>query len=244
MNTIETDVLVVGGGPTGLTAAILLAELGLGSFVIERRAGPQRAPAAHVINARSFEIWRQAGVDMEAVLALAKDPADAGFVHWVTKLGGEVLGSLPFERQDDATLECTPTPLRNLAQHRLEPLLGRECKRRTGRGPSYSHRWESSRQDASGVTSTVRNLATDEVFEVRSRYVVAADGAGSPVRKSLGIPCVGPDRLEAFLMIHFEAGLRDLVGRDRGVLYWVSDPSCTGTSAPARTASARPGPTA
>jgi len=229
MNTIETDLLVVGAGPTGLTAALLLANLGLKCHVVERRPGPQRAPAAHVVNARSFEIWRQAGVDMDAVFALAKDPRDAGAVHWVTKLGGQVLGTLPFERQDEATLALTPTPLRNLAQHRLEPLLARECEHKAGRGPAYSHRWESSQQDADGVTSLVRDLERDEVYEVRSRWVIAADGAGSPVRKSLGIACLGPDRLQAFVMIHFEADLRALVGEHPGVLYWVSDPDCTGT---------------
>jgi len=228
MKTIETDVLVVGAGPTGLSMGLLLGRLGLRSHIVERRPEPQRAPAAHAVNARSFEIWRQAGVDMDAVFALAKDPRDAGAVHWVTRLGGEVLGSLPYERQTDEVLAVTPTPLRNLSQHRLEPLLVGELTRSTGKGPVFSQRWESSEQNSDGVTSTVRDLATDEVYAVRSRFVIAADGAGSPVRKSLGIGGAGPDRIQAFLMIHFEADLRALVGEHPGVLYWISDPSCSG----------------
>jgi 2,4-dichlorophenol 6-monooxygenase len=228
MQPIDVPVLIVGAGPTGLTAGVLLSRLGIAYHLIERRPGPQRAPAAHVVNARTFEIWRQAGVDMDAILAAAKDPRDAGSVYWVTRLGGEVLGRLAFERQGDDTLAFTPTPLRNLSQHRLEPILV-DSLTRTGAGPRYGQQWEGMQQSAASVISQVRETETGEAYEVRSRYVIAADGAGSPVRKSLGIQPIGPDRIQSFLMIHFEADLRPLVGDCPGVLYWVSDPACTGT---------------
>ena len=123
MEHLDADVLIVGAGPVGLTAALLLERLGCSVLIVERRDGPQRAPAAHAVNARTFEIWRQIGLDVDHIRAHAQDPADAGAVHWVTKLGGDVIGSLPYERQGDEQLAVTPTPLRNLSQHRLEPLL-------------------------------------------------------------------------------------------------------------------------
>ena len=89
MQNIEVPYLVVGGGPVGMLAAILLAGQGRRSVVLERRSGPQTAPAAHVVNARSFEICRQAGLDMGAIARLAKDPSDAGHVIFMTHLGGE-----------------------------------------------------------------------------------------------------------------------------------------------------------
>jgi len=89
---------VVGAGPVGMTAALLLSRLSIPSRIIERRAAPQSAPAAHVINARTFEIFRAAGVDIQAIAAACQDPADAGQVLWVTALAGRELGRLPYER--------------------------------------------------------------------------------------------------------------------------------------------------
>ncbi len=226
---IDVPVLIVGGGPVGMTASILLAQQGLASLVVERREAPDHAPAAHVVNARTFEILRAAGVDPSAIRAACKDPADAGFTRWVTTLAGEELGSLPFERQGDEALACTPTPLRNLSQHRLEPILRAHLHQQVGCDLWARHEWESAEQDADGVTSRVRELETGRVREIRSRYLLAADGAGSRVRKASGIEMVGPARLRSFVMIHFEANLRAFVGSRPAVLYWTTAPGSVGT---------------
>ena len=86
----SVDVLIAGAGPVGLTAALLLQRLGLTVEIVDQRDGPQRAPAAHVVNARTFEVWRQIGLDLDRILAMAKDPADAGAVHWVTQPNGDI----------------------------------------------------------------------------------------------------------------------------------------------------------
>ena len=165
---------------------------------------------------------------MQAIDAICKPPEDAGHVRFVTRLSGEEIGHLPFERQGQECLRFTPTPLRNLSQHRFEPLLAEAIAKRSDVDLRYGWQWESSEQDADGVTSLVRNLDTDETVEVRSRYVIAADGAGSRVRRALGIEMQGPPRIQSFLMIHFGANLRELV-RDRpGVLHFVMDPEAGG----------------
>ncbi len=218
----RVDVVIVGAGPTGLTAANLCHTLGLSAVVIERREGPQRAPAAHAINARTFEIWRQSGVPMAAVLAQALPPAEAGWVHWVTKLGGKVVGSLPYERQGDEMLTITPTPLRNLSQHRLEPaLLTPDLDVR------YRHSWTGATEHDDGVTVEVDG--PDESLTIEASYLLGADGAASAVRRWLDIDMVGPRTIQSFLMVHLAADFTALVGDARGVLYFVVDPTAGGT---------------
>ena len=143
MNTVSVPVLVVGAGPVGLIAARLLGNGGCPSMVVERRDGPQRNPAAHVVNARTLEILRQAGFDMAAITAIAQDPRDAGHVNFVTRLNGELIGRLPFERQGDEILAVTPHPLRNISQHRLEPLMARVVGEMPEVDLRYDHEWVS-----------------------------------------------------------------------------------------------------
>ncbi|MGH0029392.1 MAG: FAD-dependent monooxygenase [Myxococcota bacterium] len=223
----EVPVLIVGAGPAGSMASLLLERQGIETLVVERRAGPQRAPAAHVVNARTFEICRAAGVDMQAVAKAAMEPEDAGFVEWAPRLGDAPLGRLPFERQGNDQLAVTPTPLRNLSQNRFEPLI-QDALASLGRTPRWRQQWESAEQDAAGVTSRVRDLASGEVHEVRSRYLLAADGAGSRVRKGLGIAMDGPGDLQTFVMIHFRAALRERLGSPPAVLVFTTAPEATG----------------
>ncbi len=225
---LDIPYLVVGAGPVGLTAARLLANDRRRCLVVEQRDGARRHPAAHVVNARTLEIFRQAGLDMDAIHSLAKDPADAGHVNFVTRLNGELIGRLPFERQGDECLAVTPTPLRNISQHRLEPLLSEAVQASAMAEVRYRTAWESSEQHADGVTSVIRDLDTGEAIEVRSRFVLAADGAASGLRRSLGIEMIGPASLQSFIAVHFGADLRAIVADRPGVLHFVMDPAATG----------------
>jgi 2,4-dichlorophenol 6-monooxygenase len=228
MTRHETTVLVVGAGPVGLTASLLLAQAGVEALVIDRRDGPHRAPQAHVVNPRTLEIFRQAGIDVEHLRTLATDREDGSWVRWMTRLDGEELGVLPYERQGDENLALTPTPLINLSQHVLEPILLESARAQRKASVHYRQQWEGLEQDADGITARIRDLTTGRIHDVRSRYVLAADGASSRVRRSLGIDMIGPDRLQSFVMIHFEANLRSIVETRPAILYWLLDPDSPG----------------
>ncbi|NNL67058.1 MAG: FAD-binding monooxygenase, partial [Myxococcales bacterium] len=221
-------VLIAGGGPVGLMAGILLSQQGIECRIVEQRGEPRPVPAAHVVNARTFEICRAAGVDMEALARVSIPPAEGGEAHFMMKLAGEHLGSLPFERQGDDCLDLTPTPLRNLAQHRFEPILLDALSRAPHARIDFEHRLEAFEADAAGVRAEVRDLRSGELRTERCRWLIAADGAGSDIRRQLGIEMQGPARLQRFVMIHFAANLRPLLGDRLGALYWIFDPASRG----------------
>jgi 2,4-dichlorophenol 6-monooxygenase len=226
---LEVPHLIVGAGPVGLTAARLLANAGQRCLVVERRDGPQRNPAAHVVNARALEIFRQAGFDMAAIAGISKDPADSGHVNFVTQLNGQLIGRLPFERQGDDCLAHTPVPLRNISQHLLEPLMSADVSVLPEVDLRYRTEWVSGTQSDGHVTSVLRDLDTGEETVVQSAYLFGADGAGSATRKWLGIEMIGPTGIQSFVAIHFRANLRRYITDRVGVLHFVMDPEAAGT---------------
>ena len=227
--TSEHHVLIVGAGPAGLTAALLLGRRGIPTLVVDRRDGPQRHPAAHVVNARTLEIFRQAGVDMEAIAAVSMSPTEGGHVNFTTRLNGELIGRLPFEQQGDEVLAITPTPLRNIAQHRLEPILLDAVRQQPSVEVRYSTTWVSADVDDEGVASTLRDDATGQSVEIRSTYLLGADGAASRVRQMIGVEMDGIPAIQSFVSAHFEANLSGVLADRPGVLHWTLDPAANGT---------------
>jgi 2-polyprenyl-6-methoxyphenol hydroxylase-like FAD-dependent oxidoreductase len=123
-------------------------------------------------------------------------------------------------------LAITPTPLRNLAQHILEPVLVEEL---SGMGimVEYSTQWRSMVQGDENVNSTVTLNGLEEI--ITSRFVLGCDGASSAVRRASGITMEGPDNLQSFAMIHFAADLTSVTHDCPGVLYWLCDQGAGGT---------------
>ncbi|MEY4247964.1 MAG: 2,4-dichlorophenol 6-monooxygenase, partial [Actinomycetota bacterium] len=123
-------------------------------------------------------------------------------------------------------LAITPTPLRNLAQHILEPVLVDELSS-MGIAVEYSTQWLSMIQEGESVVSTVSHDGNDEV--IVAKYLLGCDGASSAVRRESGITMEGPDNLQSFAMIHFTADLSSLTRECPGVLYWLCDQGMGGT---------------
>ena len=219
-------VLVVGAGPVGLLTAILLARLGIDCLVVERRLPRQSsAPKAHVVNPRSLEIFRAAGLDVDEMYARGTPRDAAHHVWFVQTLVGRELGVI--STADPRTDKLTPTPMLNLSQPRLEAILEREASRRPEVTIRRGHAWSGCRTDGGIIDSSIETA--DGSRTVRSRYLIAADGANSSVREYLGIDMDGDPAVRERVTIHFEADLRPLLKDRLGFLYWIMAPEAAGT---------------
>src|SRR5260221_14269758 len=126
----ETGVLIVGGGPVGLTLAIDLGQKGVRCTLIERKEAPQFLPKMERCNARSMEIFRRMGLagKIRAAGLGADVPMD---VYVILAMNEPPLLHLPYpsvsaaRRQIDACNDGSMPlePYQLVSQYTLEPLL-------------------------------------------------------------------------------------------------------------------------
>ena len=87
MKTLEIPVLIVGGGPVGLCASILLSHHGVPSLLVERHTGTSIYPKARLVNTRTMEIFRQCGLE-QAVREISLPPEQSRHAIWARTLVG------------------------------------------------------------------------------------------------------------------------------------------------------------
>jgi putative polyketide hydroxylase len=227
---VDAPVLIVGGGPVGLSASVLLSRLGVRSVLVERHPGTSIHPKARGLNVRTLELLRVLGLE-PAVREAAADLDRARDVVWAPTLLAPEVKRVPYGGDGERFKLDSPTASMGCAQDKLEPMLV-EAARSYGNGQlCFGHELVDLEQDADGVLATVVEAATGEETRVRADWVVAADGAQSQIRSRLNIAMRGPGTLFHRMGIYFRADLRE-VGSDRpALLYLLSPPEGAGVMA-------------
>lgn len=215
---IQTDVLIVGGGPVGSALALDLAHRNVEHFVIEETDGTVAHPRVGTVGPRSMELFRRWGIAKEIRGAGWPDdhPLDAA---WVTRVGGHEVYRIALGTVESRTTpNYTPEPDAICPQHWLAPLLARAI------GDRLRTCWRlvSFEQHDDHVRAIVMDLRTGTRHTVLARYLVACDGASSPIRKTLGIDAPARHRTQMFRNILFRAPeLRSLLGERAALFYFL-----------------------
>src|SRR5262252_3787480 len=214
---MQVPVLIVGAGPAGLCSSILLSRVGVRSLVVERHASTSIHPKATGISTRSMELFREWRVEPR-VRAAAISARFSSSIR--DNLAGPELErrSLGYPTADEAAA-FSPTWAAVLAQDQLEPILLDHARSYPAAEVRFSTEVVDLEQTETGVRAAIVDRLTGVRAEIRSRYLVAADGADSPIRRRLGIATQGVERIGEYLSILFRADIDSIVGPERSGLY-------------------------
>ncbi len=198
---MDTEVLIVGAGPVGLTLSIDLGKRGIRCILIEKNEAPLGYPKMERCNARTMEIFRRLGL-ADTVRAAGYPPDWPMDIYLVFDLMRPPLFKMAHPtvaqakaRRDATTDGSLPLePYQIISQYTLEPLLKSVAERIPNLTVKFGHELLSFTQELDGVAARVRKTDS-ETIAIRAQYMVGCDGGSSLVRKQLGFKMEGEPHL-------------------------------------------------
>ena len=198
---MDTQVLIVGAGPVGLTLAIDLGKRGISCVLIEKNDAPLGYPKMERCNPRTMEIFRRLGLaDTIRAAGYPPDwPMDAYIVFDLMrppllKMSYPSVAEAKARRDNTNDGSLPLEPYQIISQYTLEPLLKSVVETVPTAKVAFGHEFESFREGHDGVTAQIKKTNGERV-EITARYMVGCDGGSSTVRRQLGIKMEGEPNL-------------------------------------------------
>ena len=200
---VDVPVLIVGGGPVGMTMALCWAQRGIASYLVELRwAETLPDVKCNHISARSMELFRSLGISQDLRAAGLPDDYPHDVSYRTSTLGEEIARIHIPGRNTRLTDHSgpdghwpTPEPPHRINQRYIEPILKRHVQRQSLITCLFRHQVVSFIQDENQVTAQIQNLETPDAlpFTLNATYMVGCDGGRSMVRKGMGAKLVGDE---------------------------------------------------
>lgn len=225
-NEFDTDVLVIGTGPAGITTTLALASQGVRVRTVTMFNWLANSPRAHITNQRAMEVLRDLGVEQE-VIRHATPWEQMGDTLITTSLAGEEIARLRAWGTGDLRkgdyVKGSPCTMVDLIQPEMEAILVKASAER-GAQLSFSTEYLGHEQDDEGVTSRLRDTLTGREYTVRSKFLVGMDGARSKVVEELELPIEGEMSRAGTAYVIFDADLSKYVAHRPSILQWIANP--------------------
>lgn len=230
---MDTQVLIVGAGPVGLTLAVDLGRRGVRCILVEKNDAPLGWPKMERCNPRTMEIFRR--LELADAIRAAGYPSDWPMDNYlVFSMAKPALMKLPFPTVAEAKARTAATndgtlplePYQIISQYTLEPLLKEAAEAMPNVDVRYGHEYLSFDQQGDGVRSEILT-SSGERIEITSDYVVGCDGGASVVRKQLGFQLEGESKLEMHQALFRCDELWDKVAVPKGRHYYRVDTKWT-----------------
>lgn len=219
----DTDVVIVGLGPAGGTAALALATYGIRVHAVSMFPWVANSPRAHITNQRAAEVLRDLGVEEEA-RRYATPWDQMGDTLFTTSLAGREIVRLQTWGTGDLRygdyLNGSPCTMLDIPQPLMEPVMVKNAAER-GAIISFHTEYIDHVQDEHGVTVRLRDVRSGHVFEQRARYLLGFDGARSKIAEELELPFQGELARAGTAYILFNADLSKYVAHRPSILHWI-----------------------
>jgi len=224
----RTAVVIIGGGPVGMAAAIELGMRGIECVLLDRTERGGYAPRAKTTHTRTREHLRRWGIAQKLADAAPFGVDYPSNVTFVTRLGGKLI------KRFEHALQCSTE--RNefysehsqwIPQYKVEAVLREHALTLPCVTLRFGCEYLGFEQDREGVTVRFRDSAMGADEALRADYLIGADGARSKVRDDIGAKMVGTYGLSRNYNIIFRApGLATSHPNGPAAMYWQLNAEC------------------